>query len=119
MLQTLSRVKVADNSGAKEISIIRNLGGSVRKFSGINDIVIASVKVASSTAIVKKGKVVRALIIRTLKGIKNEYGISLKFQKNCAVLLKEDNSLIGTNIFGMTPEKILPNYFKKLQINKK
>jgi len=100
MLQLMSRATVADNSGAKEIGIIRNLGASKVKFSGIGDVVVCSVKKAIPNANIKAGQVVKAVIVRTKKGIQRSNGTYIKFDDNAVVLIKEDKSPIGTRVFG-------------------
>lgn len=90
MIQTESRLKVADNSGAKELLTIRVLGGSSRKFAGIGDIVVATVKSAAPGGAVKKGEVVKAVIVRTKSGAKRPDGSYIKFDENAAVLIRDD-----------------------------
>lgn len=114
MLQTESRLKVADNSGAKEISIIRNLGGSVRKFSNIGDIVVASVKSASTGGAVKKGQVVKAVIVRSIRGLKRKDGTSINFSENAAVIIKDDKTPRGTRIFGPIAREVKDAGFAKI-----
>ena len=100
MIQTESRLKVADNSGAKELLTIRVLGGSSRKFAGIGDIVVATVKSAAPGGAVKKGEVVKAVIVRTKSGAKRPDGSYIKFDENAAVLIRDDKTPRGTRIFG-------------------
>lgn len=114
MIQNLSRLKVADNSGAKEISVIRNLGGSVRKFTGIGDIVVASVKAAQPNAPIKKGQVIKAVIVRTTRELKRPDGTYIKFSENAAVLIKDDNSPRGTRIFGPIAREVKEAGFVKI-----
>ena len=90
MLQTESRLKVADNTGAKEILIIRNLGGSKRKFSGVGDVIVATVKKAQSNSAIKKGQIVKAVIVRTKHGVKRSSGEYVKFDENAAVIIKDN-----------------------------
>ncbi|KAF5303878.1 hypothetical protein FQR65_LT18916 [Abscondita terminalis] len=96
MIQNESRLKVADNSGAKEILVIRNLGGSVRKFTNIGDIVVATVKAAAPGGAVKKGQVIKAVIVRTVRGLRRTDGTYIKFSENAAVIIKEDKTPRGT-----------------------
>ena len=98
MIQTESRLKVADNSGAKELLTIRVLGGSSRKFAGIGDIVVATVKSAAPGGAVKKGEVVKAVIVRTKSGAKRPDGSYIKFDENAAVLIRDDKTPRGTRI---------------------
>lgn len=100
MIQELSRLKVADNTGAKELMCIRVLGGSRRKSGNIGDIIVASVKNASPGGVVKKGDVVKAIIVRSVKGIGRSDGSYIRFDDNAAVILKEDGQPRGTRIFG-------------------
>lgn len=100
MIQELSRLKVADNTGAKEVMCIRVLGGSRRKSGNIGDIIVASVKNASPGGVVKKGDVVKAIIVRSVKGIGRADGSYIKFDDNAVVILKEDGQPRGTRIFG-------------------
>lgn len=100
MIQELSRLKVADNTGAKELMCIRVLGGSRRKSGNIGDIIVASVKNASPGGVVKKGDVVKAIIVRSVKGIGRPDGSYIRFDDNAAVILKEDGQPRGTRIFG-------------------
>ncbi|UKS53886.1 50S ribosomal protein L14 [Mycoplasma feriruminatoris] len=114
MIQTLSKLKVADNSGAKEVRVIRNLGGSVRKFSGIGDIIICSVISATPGAVIKKGQVVKAVIVRTTRELRREDGTYIKFSENAAVLIKEDKTPRGTRIFGPIAREIKDAGFAKI-----
>ncbi len=100
MLHELSRAVVADNSGAKEVMVFRNLGGSYRKFTNIGDVVICSVKKALPNGLVKEGQVVKAVIVRTVRGIKRKDGSHIKFDDNAVVLIKEDKTPRGTRVFG-------------------
>ena len=100
MIQELSRLKVADNTGAKEVMCIRVLGGSRRKSGNIGDIIVASVKNASPGGVVKKGDVVKAIIVRTVKGVGRSDGSYIKFDDNAVVILKDDGQPRGTRIFG-------------------
>ena len=100
MIQPQTRLKVADNTGAKEIKCIRVLGGSRRKYGNIGDVIVASVRKAAPGGQVKKGEVVRAVIVRTRKGLRRADGSYVRFDENAAVLIKEDKSPRGTRIFG-------------------
>ncbi|MDD3613815.1 MAG: 50S ribosomal protein L14 [Caldicoprobacterales bacterium] len=100
MIQQESRLKVADNSGAKEIMCIRVLGGSGRRFANIGDVIVASVKNATPGGVVKKGEVVRAVIVRTKKGLQRNDGSYIKFDDNAAVIINDQKQPRGTRIFG-------------------
>ena len=100
MIQQESFLKVADNTGAKEIKCIRVLGGSKRKFGNIGDVIVASVRKATPGGTVKKGEVVRAVIVRTCKGVRRADGTYVRFDENAAVLIKDDKNPRGTRIFG-------------------
>ena len=100
MIQMESYLKVADNTGAKEIHCIRVLGGSRRKFGNIGDIIVASVRKAAPGGTVKKGEVVKAVIVRTKRGVRREDGSYVRFDENAAVIIKEDKNPRGTRIFG-------------------
>ena len=100
MIQQESRLKVADNSGAREILTIKVLGGSGRKFAGIGDMIVATVKQAIPGGTVKKGDVVKAVIVRTVSGVHRADGSYIKFDENAAVIVKDDKSPVGTRIFG-------------------
>ncbi|AHI53298.1 50S ribosomal protein L14 [Spiroplasma culicicola] len=114
MIQNESRLKVADNSGAKEILVIRNLGGSVRKFTNIGDIVVATVKSAAPGGAVKKGQVIKAVIVRTVRGLRRADGTYIKFSENAAVIIKEDKSPRGTRIFGPIAREVKDAGFAKI-----
>ena len=100
MVQQQTILKVADNTGAKELMCIRCLGGSYRKYAGVGDIIIASVKTATPGGVVKKGEVVKAVVVRTKKPIRRADGSYLRFDENAAVIIKEDGTPKGTRIFG-------------------
>ena len=100
MIQQETFLKVADNTGAKEIKCIRVLGGSKRKFGNIGDVIVASVRKAAPGGTVKKGEVVRAVIVRSAKGVRRADGTYVRFDENAAVLIKEDKNPRGTRIFG-------------------
>ncbi|ATG97180.1 50S ribosomal protein L14 [Mesoplasma lactucae] len=114
MIQELSKLKVADNSGARELRVIRNLGGSRKKFSGIGDIVVASVISAQPGAAVKKGQVVKAVIVRTTRELRREDGTYIKFSENAAVLVKDDKNPRGTRIFGPIAREVKESGFVKI-----
>ena len=114
MIQTESRLKVADNSGAKELLTIRVLGGSSRKFAGIGDIVVATVKSAAPGGAVKKGEVVKAVIVRTKYGVNRDNGSYIKFDDNACVIIKDDNSPRGTRIFGPVARELRDADFMKI-----
>lgn len=114
MIQTESRLRVADNSGAKEILVIRVLGGSGRKYANIGDIIVATVKTATPGGVVKKGDVVKAVIVRTAKGVRRNDGTYIKFDENAAVIIKEDNTPIGTRIFGPITRELRDGNFMKI-----
>ena len=100
MIQEETYLKVADNTGAKEIKTIRVLGGSKRKYGNIGDVIVASVRKAAPGGQVKKGDVVKAVIVRTVRGVRRADGTYVRFDENAAVLIKEDNTPRGTRIFG-------------------
>ena len=100
MIQPESYLKVADNTGAKEIHCIRVLGGSKRKFGNIGDVIVASVRKATPGGTVKKGEVVKAVIVRTKRGVRREDGTYVRFDENAAVIIKEDKNPGGARIFG-------------------
>ena len=114
MIQTESRLKVADNSGAKELFTIRVLGGSSRKFAGIGDIVVATVKSAAPGGAVKKGEVVKAVIVRTKSGAKRPDGSYIKFDENAAVLIRDDKTPRGTRIFGPVARELREGGYMKI-----
>ena len=114
MIQQQSRVKVADNSGAKEIMCIRVLGGSGRRYAHIGDTIVASVKSATPGGVVKKGEVVRAVIVRTVKGIRRADGTYIRFDENAAVIIKDDKNPRGTRIFGPVARELRDKEFQKI-----
>ena len=114
MIQNESRLKVADNTGAKEVLVIRNLGGSNRKFSNIGDVVVATVKQATPGGTVKKGEVVKAVIVRTKYGVNRDNGSYIKFDDNACVIIKYDNSHRGTRIFGPVARELRDADFMKI-----
>ena len=114
MIQQESRLKVADNSGARELSVIRVLGGSKVKTGNIGDIVVASVKKATTNGTVGKGKVVKAVIVRSKFGLRREDGSYIKFDDNAAVIIKDDKSPIGTRVFGPVARELRELGFSKI-----
>ena len=114
MIQSESYLKVADNTGAKEIKTIRVLGGSKRKFGNIGDVVVASVRKAAPGGTVKKGDVVRAVIVRTAKGTRRADGTYVRFDENAAVIIKDDKSPSGTRIFGPVARELRDKGFMKI-----
>ena len=104
MIQQQTLLKVADNSGAKEIMCIRVLGGSKRKFGNIGDVIVASVKSATPGGVVKKGDVVKAVIVRSVRGLRRADGSYIKFDENAAVIIKDDKQPRGTRILSLAPE---------------
>ncbi|WAB80260.1 50S ribosomal protein L14 [Microcella daejeonensis] len=114
MLQQESRVKVADNTGAKELLTIRVLGGSGRRYAGLGDIIVATVKDAIPGGNVKKGDVVKAVIVRTVKQTRRPDGSYIKFDENAAVILKNDGDPRGTRIFGPVGRELRDKKFMKI-----
>ena len=114
MLQTETRLKVADNSGAREILTIKVLGGSKRKFASIGDVIVASVKQATPGGAVKKGDVVKAVIVRTKSGARRKDGSYIKFDENAAVIIREDKTPRGTRIFGPVARELRDGGFMKI-----
>ena len=117
MVQQQSRLKVADNTGAKEIMCIRCMGGSYRKYANIGDVIIASVKDATPGGVVKKGEVVKAVVVRTKKGARRSDGSYVKFDENAAVIIRDDGTPKGTRIFGPVARELREkNYMKILSL---
>ena len=114
MIQQESRLKVADNSGAREILTIKVLGGSGRKFAGIGDMIVATVKQAIPGGTVKKGDVVKAVIVRTVSGVNRADGSYIKFDENAAVIVKDDKSPVGTRIFGPVARELRDNDYMRI-----
>ena len=114
MIQQESYLKVADNTGAKEIKTIRVLGGSSRKFGNIGDVIVASVRKSTPGGTVKKGEVVKAVIVRSMKGARRADGTYVRFDENAAVLIKDDNSPRGTRIFGPVARELRDSGFMKI-----
>ena len=114
MIQMESYLKVADNTGAKEIHCIRVLGGSKRKFGNIGDVIVASVRKAAPGGTVKKGDVVKAVIVRTKRGVRREDGTYVRFDENAAVSIKEDRNPRGTRIVGPVARELRDREFMKI-----
>ena len=114
MIQTETRLKVADNSGAREILTIKVLGGSKRKFASIGDVIVASVKQATPGGAVKKGDFVKAVIVRSVKGVRREDGTYIRFDENAAVIVKEDKNPRGTRIFGPVARELRDKDYLKI-----
>ncbi|WP_026886671.1 50S ribosomal protein L14 [Clostridium beijerinckii] len=114
MIQQQTLLKVADNSGAKEIMCIRVLGGSKRKFGNIGDVIVASVKSATPGGVVKKGDVVKAVVVRSVKGVRRADGSYIKFDENAAVIIKDDKQPKGTRIFGPVARELRDKEFTKI-----
>ena len=114
MIQEESYLKVADNTGAKEIHCIRVLGGSKRKYGNIGDIIVASVRKANPGGTVKKGDVVKAVIVRSKRGVRREDGSYVRFDENAAVIIKEDKNPRGTRIFGPVARELREKDFMKI-----
>ena len=114
MVQQQSILKVADNTGAKEIMCIRCLGGSYRKYAGVGDIIVASVKAATPGGVVKKGDVVKAVVVRTKKPIRRADGSYVRFDENAAVIIKEDKTPKGTRIFGPVARELRDGEYMKI-----
>ena len=114
MVQQQTKLKVADNTGAKEIMCIRCLGGSYRKYAEIGDVIIASVKSATPGGVVKKGEVVRAVVVRTKKGTRRADGSYVKFDENAAVIIREDGTPKGTRIFGPVARELREKEYMKI-----
>jgi len=107
-------MKVADNTGAKEVMCIKVLGGSWRKYANIGDVVVASVKNATPGGVVKKGEVVKCVIVRSKKGVRRPDGSYIKFDENAAVIIKDDKTPKGTRIFGPVARELRDNEFMKI-----
>ena len=114
MIQQESRLRVADNTGAKEILCIRVLGGSTRRYANIGDVIVAAVKSASPGGAVKKGDVVKAVVVRSKKGLRRPDGSYIRFDENAAVIIKEDKSPRGTRIFGPVARELREKDFMKI-----
>ncbi|MBE7026037.1 MAG: 50S ribosomal protein L14 [Ruminococcaceae bacterium] len=114
MIQPQTRMKVADNTGAKEIMCIRVMGGSKRKFANIGDVVVASVKKATPGGVVKKGDVVKAVIVRSVKGVRRNDGTHIRFDENAAVIIRDDKNPRGTRIFGPVARELRDKEYMKI-----
>ncbi|WP_105616896.1 50S ribosomal protein L14 [Vallitalea okinawensis] len=114
MVQQESRLKVADNTGAKELLCIRVLGGSGRRYAHVGDVIVASVKDATPGGVVKKGEVVRAVVVRTKKGVRRKDGSYIKFDQNAAVVIKDDKTPKGTRIFGPVARELREHKYMKI-----
>ena len=114
MIHMQTRMKVADNTGAKELMCIRVLGGTRRKYANIGDVVVASVKKASPGGTVKKGDVVKAVIVRSATGIRRDDGTYIRFDENAAVIIKEDKNPRGTRIFGPVARELRDKDYMKI-----
>ena len=114
MIQQESFLKVADNTGAKEIKCIRVLGGSGRRYAGVGDVIVASVRKAAPASTVRKGEVVRAVVVRTAKDVHRADGTHVRFDENAAVLIKEDKNPRGTRIFGPVARELREKEYMKI-----
>ncbi len=114
MVQQESRMNVADNSGARELLVIRVLGGSKRRYANIGDVCVCSVKKAAPGGMVKKGDVVKAVVVRTKYGLRRKDGIYLRFDDNAAVIIKEDKNPVGTRIFGPVARELRAKSYMKI-----
>ncbi len=114
MIQPQTLLKVADNTGAKELMCIRVMGGSKRKYANIGDVVVASVKKATPGGVVKKGDVVKAVIVRSVNGVRRNDGTYIKFDENAAVIIRDDKTPRGTRIFGPIARELRDNEYMKI-----
>lgn len=114
MVQQQTCLKVADNTGAKEIMCIRVLGGSGRRYANIGDVVVASVKKAAPGGVVKKGDVVKAVVVRSVKGLRREDGTYIRFDENAAVIIRDDKNPRGTRIFGPVARELREKDYLKI-----
>ena len=114
MIQTETRLKVADNSGAKELLCIRILGGTSRKYANMGDVIVCAVKDATPGGVVKKGDVVKAVVVRSKHGVRRADGSYVKFDQNAAVVIKEDKNPVGTRIFGPVARELRDRSFMKI-----
>lgn len=114
MIQQQTMLNVGDNSGAKELMCIRVMGGSYRKYANIGDIIVAAVKSAAPGGMVKKGDVVKAVVVRSVKGLRRPDGSFIRFDENAAVIIKEDNTPRGTRIFGPVARELRDKDFMKI-----
>lgn len=119
MVQQETRLKVADNSGARELLVIRVLGGSKVKFGNIGDIVVGTVKKATPNGTVRKGKVVKAVVVRSVQGVRRDDGSYIKFDDNACVIIKDDGTPVGTRVFGPVARELRDkNYMKIVSLAK-
>ncbi|AWI10856.1 50S ribosomal protein L14 [Caldifermentibacillus hisashii] len=114
MIQQETRLKVADNSGAREVLTIKVLGGSGRKYANIGDVIVATVKQATPGGVVKKGDVVKAVVVRTKRGVRRSDGTYIRFDENACVIIRDDKSPRGTRIFGPVARELRENNFMKI-----
>ena len=114
MIQQETRLKVADNTGAKELLCIRVMGGSARRYASVGDIIVASVKDATPGGVVKKGDVVKAVVVRTVNGTRRKDGSYIRFDENAAVIIKDDKTPRGTRIFGPVARELRDKQFMKI-----
>lgn len=114
MIQVESRMRIADNSGAKEVLVIRVLGGTNKRYAQVGDIVVCAVKSATPGGVVKKGEVVKAVVVRTKYGVRRNDGSYIKFDDNAAVIIKEDKNPMGTRIFGPVTRELRRGNFMKI-----
>ena len=114
MIQQESRLKVADNTGAKEILCIRVMGGSTRRYANIGDVIVATVKDATPGGVVKKGQVVKAVVVRSVSGVSRSDGSHIRFDENAVVIVKDDKSPVGTRIFGPVARELREKDFMKI-----
>ena len=114
MVQQESRLKVADNTGAKELLVIRVMGGSTRRYANIGDVIVCAVKHATPGGVVKKGDVVKAVVVRTVRSTRRKDGSYIRFDENAAVILKDDNTPRGTRIFGPVARELRDKQFMKI-----
>ena len=114
MIQQQTRLKVADNSGARELMVIRVLGGSKRKYGNIGDVVVASVKKAIPNSNIKKGKVVKAVIVRSVEGVRRKDGSYIRFDDNACVLIRDDKSPVGTRVLGPVARELRDKDYMKI-----
>ena len=114
MIQQQTILKVADNTGAKELMCIRVLGGTRRRYANIGDVIVASVKKAAPGGVVKKGDVVKAVVVRSTKGVRREDGTYIRFDENAAVLIKDDKTPRGTRIFGPVARELRDKDYMKI-----
>ncbi|NLY45229.1 MAG: 50S ribosomal protein L14 [Tissierella sp.] len=114
MIQVESRMRIADNSGAKEVLVIRVLGGTNKRYAQVGDIVVCTVKSATPGGVVKKGEVVKAVVVRTKYGVRRNDGSYIKFDDNAAVIIKDDKNPMGTRIFGPVTRELRRGNFMKI-----